>query len=73
MDVRRAALARTESVPLTRAAGRVAAACVGCYPPGIPLVVPGEVISEKTVRRLLEAGEENRFGTEEETIECVAV
>ena len=73
MDVRRAALARTESVPLTRAAGRVAAACVGCDPPGIPLVVPGEVISEKTVRRLLEAGEENRFGTEEETIECVAV
>ena len=51
----------------------MAAACAGCYPPGIPLVVPGEVISDETVQRLLDAGDENRFGTEEGTIECVAV
>ena len=73
MDVRKAALSETETVPLNQAAGRVAAACAGCYPPGIPLVVPGEVISDETVQRLLDAGDENRFGTEEGTIECVAV
>ena len=73
MDVRKAALSDMEAVPLEKSAGRVAAACAGCYPPGIPLVVPGEVISEETVQRLLEAGDENRFGTEEGTIECAAV
>lgn len=73
MDVRQASLAAAETVPLSKAVGRVSAVCAGCYPPGIPLVVPGEVISERVVKRLLEEAEENRFGTEEETIECAVV
>ena len=73
MDVRAAAFADTEDVPLGAAAGRVSAVSAGCYPPGIPLVVPGEVISEEHVRRLVQAGAEGRFGMEGETIACVAV
>lgn len=33
-----------EAVPLEQAAGRVAAAPICPYPPGIPLLVPGERI-----------------------------
>lgn len=35
-----------EAVPLSAAPGRVAAAALTPYPPGIPAVLPGEVISE---------------------------
>ena len=34
-----------EIVPIEKAAGRIAAGFVNLYPPGIPLVVPGEIIS----------------------------
>ncbi len=36
-----------ESIPLTAAAGRTAAEYVWAYPPGIPLLIPGEVITEE--------------------------
>ena len=77
MDVRQAALGRLDTVPLKEAAGRIAGVCAGCYPPGVPLVVPGEVLTEETVRRLTDAGPRGRFGTEnderEETIGCADV
>ncbi|GAA5188355.1 ornithine decarboxylase [Rugosimonospora acidiphila] len=38
-----------ETVPVRRAAGRVAAETITPYPPGIPAVVPGERISEAVV------------------------
>ena len=39
----------TEAVPFSQAAGRTSGAFVHLYPPGIPLVVPGEIINEKLV------------------------
>ncbi|PWK07956.1 aminotransferase class I/II-fold pyridoxal phosphate-dependent enzyme [Tumebacillus permanentifrigoris] len=39
----------TESVPLQRAAGRCAGEMVIPYPPGIPLIVPGEVWTEELI------------------------
>ncbi|CAH1225950.1 Arginine decarboxylase [Paenibacillus auburnensis] len=42
----------TESVPLEYSVGRVAAEMVIPYPPGIPLLYPGEVINEAACRRL---------------------
>ena len=36
----------TEDVPVKSAEGRIAAAFVSCFPPEIPLLVPGEVIPE---------------------------
>jgi arginine decarboxylase len=43
---------RTEQVPATRAAGRVAAEMITPYPPGVPAVLPGELITEPVVEYL---------------------
>ncbi len=70
MPPRQAALGETEAVLVSRAAGRVAAACAGLYPPGIPLVIPGEEITEETARALAQAGPRGRFGVEGEKLLC---
>ncbi len=57
-----------ELVPLDLAAGRTAAEYVYCYPPGIPLLVPGERITEGRLRRLQTAAartDELRFSRSE--------
>ena len=43
------------SVPLDKAAGLVSGAVVNLYPPGIPLIVPGEVINEKLIEDIKKA------------------
>jgi lysine decarboxylase len=56
---RDAALAAKEATSLREAAGRVCAEMVMFYPPGIPLLMPGEVITEETFgvcQQLLAAG-----------------
>jgi lysine decarboxylase len=56
---REAALAEKTTVRLTQAAGQVCAEMVMFYPPGIPLLMPGELISEGTgdvCQQLLAAG-----------------
>lgn len=56
---REALLGPTEPVPLPQAAGRVAARAVGIYPPGIPVLAPGETITPahvELVRRLIAGG-----------------
>lgn len=45
--------AETESVPLEYSIGRTAAEMVIPYPPGIPLLYPGEVINETVYDRLI--------------------
>lgn len=39
-----------EVCPLYKAAGRTAGTYVNLYPPGIPLVIPGEVITEEVIK-----------------------
>jgi lysine decarboxylase len=41
-----------EHVPLSKAAGRVAAEMITPYPPGIPAVLPGERLTEPVLRYL---------------------
>jgi arginine/lysine/ornithine decarboxylase len=41
-------------VCIDEAEGQIASQMVTPYPPGIPLLIPGEMISEKTIRRLQE-------------------
>ncbi|WP_158895204.1 aminotransferase class I/II-fold pyridoxal phosphate-dependent enzyme [Amycolatopsis anabasis] len=56
---RDAFFAHAEHVPLEKATGRVSAEMISPYPPGVPVVAPGEVITEPIVRYLrsgLEAG-----------------
>lgn len=43
-----------ESVELAQSAGRISASAITPYPPGIPLVIPGEIISRELVRYLSE-------------------
>lgn len=42
-----------EDIPVVDAAGRICAETVFAYPPGIPLIVPGEVIDAGHLKRLL--------------------
>ena len=46
---REAFFAADEAVPLSRAVGRIAAEAITPYPPGIPLVMPGELLSEDVI------------------------
>jgi arginine/lysine/ornithine decarboxylase len=46
---REAFFAADEAVPLSQATGRVAADAITPYPPGIPLVMPGELLTPQVV------------------------
>ncbi len=54
MTLRQAFTAPFEEVKLAVAVGRIAAAIVAFYPPGIPLVIPGEKISPEIVEYIQE-------------------
>ncbi len=59
MPPRRASLARKATIPLAEAAGRTCAEMVMFYPPGIPLLMPGELVTAETIdvcRQLQAAG-----------------
>ncbi len=43
-----------EEIPVENAFGRISAETITPYPPGIPLILPGERIGEKEVRLLIE-------------------
>ena len=69
----RAVPTEKDFVPLKDAAGRVCASSIIPYPPGIPIVCPGEVIDEDVIeyiRERREAGEKVIGLTAEGTI-CV--
>lgn len=51
---REAFLAPQETVPLSDAAGRIAAESLATYPPGVPNVLPGERIGAQTVEFIRE-------------------
>ena len=54
---RQAAFASHERIPLTRSVGRIAGQTISPYPPGTPLVYPGQMMDEKTVARLMHLSE----------------
>jgi len=56
---REAFLGKAERVPVSEAVGRVSCESIAGYPPGIPLLLPGEEITERTasyLHELVEAG-----------------
>ena len=57
---REAFLAPWERVPLVQAQGRVAAEQLAPYPPGVPIVAPGEIIEEKVLAYLTQVGYNKR-------------
>lgn len=42
-----------ESVPLTESVGRICGEFVMCYPPGIPILAPGELITKEIIEHIL--------------------
>lgn len=57
--LREALFAPVERLPLENCLGRVAAGQLAPYPPGVPVVAPGEVIGEKELAYLREIGYNN--------------
>jgi lysine decarboxylase len=52
MTVRDAYFAKSETVIASQAIGRISADSVAAYPPGIPNLLPGELITSETVNYL---------------------
>ena len=71
MEVREAAMADCEAVAMDEASGRIAAQSAGLYPPGIPLVCPGEIINDEIISLLMQAKNRERFGLEGDKLLCV--
>jgi arginine decarboxylase len=55
MSPREAFFARHETVPAARAVGRVCAEVVAPYPPGVPVLIPGEVVTAGLLAALVDA------------------
>jgi arginine/lysine/ornithine decarboxylase len=55
MSPRKAFFAKKKTVPLTQAVGRIAGSAVMCYPPGIPLLAPGELITREIAEHIVYA------------------
>ena len=51
-SIRAARFGRQETIPLKSTAGRIAADIIAPYPPGIPILAPGEEISQKHIAYL---------------------
>jgi arginine/lysine/ornithine decarboxylase len=49
MRPRDAFFAPVEQVPVDKAAGRIAAEMITPYPPGVPAIAPGEVITQEVL------------------------
>ena len=67
--------AKKESLPLRQTRGRVCSEFVMCYPPGIPVLAPGEVITADILRYITYAKEKgcSMTGPQDEAIERLNV
>ena len=60
MTPRAASFAEMEVVPLVDAVGRIATEQFTPYPPGVPLIGPGEVVTEEIIEAIAIAGKTGR-------------
>ena len=67
--------AKKESLPLAQTKGRVCSEFVMCYPPGIPILAPGEMITDRIIDYILYAKEKgcSLTGPEDEGIQKLNV
>ncbi|MBS4217895.1 aminotransferase class I/II-fold pyridoxal phosphate-dependent enzyme [Bacillus sp. FJAT-49711] len=75
MSPRDAFYSDTEIITLDESAGRISAEFIMVYPPGIPIFIPGEIISEDNllyIRKNIEAGLPVQ-GLEDETLRTIRV
>ncbi|WP_156290472.1 aminotransferase class I/II-fold pyridoxal phosphate-dependent enzyme [Oceanobacillus salinisoli] len=67
--------AETEIIPFSEAAGRISAESIMVYPPGIPIFIPGEIITEENINYIyknMEAGLPVQ-GLQDETLKTIRV
>lgn len=66
---------RKESLPISASAGRICSEFVMCYPPGIPILAPGEMITDEIINYILYAKEKgcSMQGTEDPAVEYLKV
>lgn len=57
LSPREAFYAPKKSLPVAECLGRISGECIMCYPPGIPLLAPGELITEEIISHVLYACE----------------
>jgi lysine decarboxylase len=74
---RSAFFGRSESVPVADAVGRISAELIAPYPPGVPVLAPGERVTEQALNALLDARADGvriayARNSELETIEVLA-
>lgn len=75
LSPRDAFYAETELIPFKESAGRVIAEFIMVYPPGIPILIPGEIITEKNIQyiqRNIDVGLPVQ-GPEDETFSLIRV
>ena len=67
--------ARKISLPLQESAGRVCSEFVMCYPPGIPILAPGERITPEILEHILYAKEKgcSMTGSEDPDLNSINV
>jgi len=58
------------SLPITECVGRVCTEFVMCYPPGIPILAPGERITEEIIRYIRYSGEKGCLITGPESMDA---
>jgi arginine/lysine/ornithine decarboxylase len=75
MSPRDAFYATTRTIPLTEAIGEVSAELVIPYPPGIPVLAPGDVISAEKVEYLAFGGAHGMYisGASDHRFETIRV
>ena len=56
LSVRQALFAKSELLPLENCEGKISACQIAPYPPGVPVVAPGEVISKKELAYFVQIG-----------------
>ena len=75
MTPRDAFYAPTESIPLAEAEGYICAEFIMVYPPGIPIFIPGEIITKENIDFIqmnIEAGLPVQ-GPEDDTLQTIRV
>ncbi|MDR0896327.1 MAG: DegT/DnrJ/EryC1/StrS family aminotransferase [Oscillospiraceae bacterium] len=70
LSLRQAALSPQRLVPLEQAVGCIAAVGAGLYPPGVPWVLPGEIITADCAQALAALPADRRFGVENGCLIC---
>ncbi|NLB90898.1 MAG: aminotransferase class I/II-fold pyridoxal phosphate-dependent enzyme [Clostridiales bacterium] len=71
LSLREAFFAPKEWIPLEKAEGRISGVAAGLYPPGMPWILPGEIITQTMAMQLLQLEPERTFGVTNQGVYCI--